>query len=225
MKNVYDLLYDNKQNITILYLLYYSLQQIIPKENFHFMYPDNFTDKQKTPFIQYLFDIKNTEKNKGYLLDKDYCNNIYYKNDFSKIVKKNNEIYFYKKKTLKSEDFQWIGLYVNNIEDINISENIIVSFDIKICKDFVFHDSNNDDNDDNDDNNNNDTDNHYGLKIHEPLLYMNHWFQECIKDIYIHINIKTKINKKNQYIILNFDNYMDEVEFYIKNFKIIFEYL
>jgi hypothetical protein len=62
------------------------------------------------------------------------------------------------------------------------------------------------------------------LKIHNPYKYLNKWLNDCVLNDYTDIEINTNINKKNQYIILNFDNYLDEIEFYIKDFKIILEY-
>ncbi len=64
----------------------------------------------------------------------------------------------------------------------------------------------------------------YGLKTHDPIIYYKDWIKECIIGEYVEIKINIEINRVNQYIILNFDNYNDKIEFYIKDFKIIMNY-
>jgi len=207
MHYFYNLLKENIQNNNICYSLYYYLSKNIHKNNFNFIFDDNYSKDIKTPLIKYLGDIHPINMNNGYLFDKKYLNNIFYYNKYSKILKNNeNEFYFYKKKMLQSEDFQWIGVYLSDIELLNITENIIITFNIMFIKPIK------------------NTKDNYGLKIHEPLLYINDWINNYEINEYKHIRINTKINKKSQYIILNFDNYLDEIEFYIKNFKIILEY-
>jgi hypothetical protein len=56
------------------------------------------------------------------------------------------------------------------------------------------------------------------------MIYYKDWIKECILNEYIEIKINIEINRVNQYIILNFDNYNDKIEFYIKDFKIIMNY-
>ena len=109
---------------------------------------------------------------------------------------------------LKSYDFQWIGIYLNDIENLNINENITISFDIKFTE--IMKNIN--------------INNNFGLKIHNPIIYLNDWINQCKVNEYVNIVINTNIIRKSQYIILNFDNYLDEIEFYIKNFKIILDY-
>jgi hypothetical protein len=211
IKYFYDLLKENINNSDICYSIYHYLSQNINKNSFNFIIDDNYETNIRTPLIKYLSDINNINNNDGYLIDKKYFNNIFYYNKYSKILKNiNNEFYFYKKKILKFEDFQWIGIYLNDIENLNITENITISFDIKFTEIMK--------------NINNNNDNNFGLKIHNPIIYLNDWIKQCIIDEYVNIVINTNIIKKNQYIILNFDNYLDEIEFYIKNFKIILEY-
>jgi len=207
MHYFYNLLKENIQNNNICYSLYYYLSKNIHKNNFNFIFDDNYSKDIKTPLIKYLGDIHPINMNNGYLFDKKYLNNIFYYNKYSKILKNNeNEFYFYKKKMLQSEDFQWIGVYLSDIELLNITENIIITFNIMFIKPIK------------------NTKDNYGLKIHEPLSYINDWINNYEINEYKNIRINTKINKKSQYIILNFDNYLDEIEFYIKNFKIILEY-
>ena len=67
--------------------------------------------------------------------------------------------------------------------------------------------------------------NEYGLKIHYPQKYINYWIDNCELNKYESIKIESIIDKKSQYIILNFDEYFGEIEFYIKNYKIILDYM
>lgn len=199
LNTFYNLLNDHNDNINICNSIYYYLKESIGKENFNFIFNDNYSIDSRTPLIKYISDITDINDNNGYLLNKKYMNNIYYKNTYSKILKNNeNEFYFYKKKTTRIEDFQWLGLYINDI----ITDNITVNFNIKLLKHI-----NNIEN--------------IGLKIHDPIMYFKEWISECELNIYKNININIKINKVDQYIILFFDNYLGEIEFYIKDFKIL----
>ena len=60
----------------------------------------------------------------------------------------------------------------------------------------------------------------WGLKTHYPLAYYNNWNEQCILNEFVEIQFQIKINRNSQYVIFNFDNYNDEVEFIIKDFKI-----
>ena len=102
-----------------------------------------------------------------------------------------------------SIDFQWLGLYVDFYENNKI-ETIKVEFSIKLLKNI-----------------NNSSNLNFGLKTHEPVQYINNWLFDCPLNDYYKVELNVNIIPKNQYIILNFDNYLDELEFYIKNFKII----
>jgi hypothetical protein len=208
VNNFYNLLKENINNNDICYSIYYYLSKNIDKKNFNFIFNDNYTKNMRTPLIKYISDINNVNMNNGYLFENKYYNNIYYYNNYSKILKNTkDEFYFYKNKMLKPEDFQWIGIYLNNIENLNITENISIKFEINFLTDIKRYNHNN-----------------FGLKIHDPLYFFNDWIYTCNKNEYHEIIINTKINKKTQYIILNFDNYLDEIEFYIKNFKILLDY-
>jgi hypothetical protein len=175
-------------------------------QNIHFMYNENFTNDMRTPLLNYLTDLKDINNNKGYLFNNKYYNYIIYRNSDSKIfVNDNNEYYFYKNKTSKSIPYMWIGTYVNYIKETILELiDIKIEFYIKLLK--KIHVRNN---------------NQFGLKTHEPIRYYFNWFDECILHNYKKIELNIKIYSKSQYIIINFDNYLDEVEFYIKDFKII----
>lgn len=204
----YKLISDNRNDINICYSIYSKLKNDIDAINF--IYDDNYSKDTRTPLIKYLSDVKDINKNNGYLFNKKYLNNIYYTNSFSKILKnENNEYYFYKRNTMKEEYYQWIGIMIDMFDKNlkNDTIDITVNFDIKLLKRI-----------------NNNLDRNFGLKIHEPLTFYNDWVNQCELDTYINIELNIKINKINQYIILNFDNYYQEIEFYIKNFKVVLHY-
>ena len=211
INNINNLITNNINNKNILHTIYSKLiDENIDKSNFNFIFDDNYSKNINTPLIKYIHNIQNPKNNKGYLLNQKYLYHIPYSNSNSKIIKNtNNEFYYYKNKTINNTPFQWLGLYIDNLnKNEEKNENINIQFSIKLIKPI---------------NNNNDGE-EFGLKIHEPLLYNKVWINECILNEYVNININININSINQYIILNFDNYNDEIEFYIKNFKIIMNY-
>lgn len=203
----YNLINNNINNENICNLIYNNLSNNIDKNNFNFMFDDNYIQNVKSPLIKYLNTIEGLNDNKGYIFNKKYLYDIYYKNNYSKFLKNsNNEFYFYKNKTNNYKINQWVGLYIDNLNDSNKTENIIVKFSIKILKELNINISN------------------FGLKTHDPLNYYKDWINDCVLDNYVNIKINLAINSISQYIILNFDNYLNEVEFYIKDFEIIMEY-
>ena len=213
IEDFYNLIINNIDNKAICYTIYSKLIETIEKSQFNFIFDDNYTKNINTPLIKYLVNIDNPNNNKGYLFNKKYLYNIYYSNNYSKIFKNdNNEFYFCKNKSISNVPFQWIGLYVDNLnekEKDSKTENIVVSFKIKLLMEI---------------NNNNNFNDSYGLKTHDPMIYYKDWIKDCILGEYIEIKINIEINSVNQYIILNFDNYNDKIEFYIKDFKIIMNY-
>lgn len=205
--NFYNLIKNNEDNKNICYSIYSKLKNEINEINF--ICDDNFAKDVRTPLIKYLSDITDIHNNNnGYLFNKKYLYNIAYKNSLSTLYKNNNnEFYFYKKPSIKSVDYQWIGLYIDNfINNTNEAIYITISFDIKLLAKI------------------NNKELNFGIKTSEPILFYNNWINDCEINIYKKIEINIKISKKNQYIMLNFDNYLEEVKLYIKNFKIIMEY-
>jgi hypothetical protein len=208
INNFYNFIKKNRDNKNICYSIYSNLKNEI--DNINFIYDDNYTNDIRTPLIKYLSDVIDIYYNKGFLFNKKYLYNIYYKNNFLKILKNiDKEYIFIKKNTYQKEYFQWIGLYIDYFQDKNNNEfvDILVSFDIKLLKKINTY-----------------LNNDYGIKTHEPLSFYNTWINECEINVYKKIELNIKIYKKNQYILLNFDNIMDSVQFHIKNFKIILEY-
>ncbi len=210
INDFYNLITKNIDNKNISYSIYSNLIDTIEKSQFNFIYDDNISKNINTPLIKYLSNINNQKNNQGYLFNKKYLYDVYYSNNYSKIFKNNNnEFYFSKVKTFNNVPFQWIGLYIDNIsQNDNKVENIKVTFKIKLLNKI---------------NNNNNEE--YGLKTHDPLNYYKEWIDQCILNEYVIININININRVNQYVLLNFDNYHDQLEFYIKDFKIIMNYL
>jgi len=210
VNNIYNIIINDKNNENICYLLYSKLANIIDKNDINFICDENCHDDIRNSFITYLFDYYDFNNNNGFLFNKSYLIDIFYKNNISKICKNSdNEFYFYKKYMNQYEPFQWIGLYLDNIEDTinHLKElSITISFEIKLLKNFNLNDM---------------FKKNYGLKIHDPLLFINSWMNNCELNIYKNIELEIKIYKKSQYIIINFDNYYDELEFIIKNFRII----
>jgi hypothetical protein len=204
---VYNLIKNNYSDKNICHSIYSNLKNEI--DSINFIYDDNYSKDIRTPLIKYLSDIKNINNNKGYLFTKKYLINIYYKNNHSKIIKNyDNSYYFLKKKTNKYEQYQWLGIYLNNFskeKSIDKLINITVSFDIKLLKEL---------------------DNNFqiGLKTHEPLKFHKEWINDCKLNIFQSIELNITILEKDQYIILNFDDYLDSIEFYIKDFKVIIDY-
>ena len=204
LNNFKTLLVENINNKNICYSIYCLLKDIIGKNNFNFVLDENYSNDNKSPLIKYLSDVKDINNNKGYLLNRKYLYNIFYQNNTSKLLKyKSDEYYFYKKSVKNSIDFQWLGLYVDFYENNKI-DTIKVEFSIKLLKNI-----------------NNSSNLNFGLKTHEPVQYINNWLFDCPLNDYYKVELNVNIIPKNQYIILNFDNYLDELEFYIKNYNII----
>lgn len=145
----------------------------------------------------------NIQKN-GFLFEDDYYNQILYNNDFCFFKKiDDNHFYFYKNYTNKYQEFLWCGYFLkfseenNNIIDININFNIKLNTPVIINEDI-------------------------GLKTHYPIKFYNTFFQNIEYNKFCKVNFDFTIQKKNQLIIFNFDNYLDNVEFEIKDLRLIY---
>jgi len=147
--------------------------------------------------------MNNINNNEGYLLSNSYIRNIIYRNNYSRFIEKDdNEYYFHKYSTLKSESWQWLGYFIENS-----SKSIKIFFEIKFINELPISQD--------------DKNNQYGIKIHKPLSFHNHWISGCKLNEYSSVLLTLDVNPENQHVILNFDNYYGEVIFYIKNFVII----
>ena len=102
----------------ICYSIYSNLKKNFDKNDFNFIYENNYNKYERTPLVTYLSDINDKNEitnNKGYLFNKKYINNIFYSNQYSKIIKNiNSEFYFYQSKTRNEQLYQCMGLYINN---------------------------------------------------------------------------------------------------------------
>ena len=202
LDKIYEILLNKKDDNALKYIYYYLKDEI----------PMNIIYELENE--KYIKDIKNYVSNIGYLLNVNYCKNIYYYNDFTKFVKTDDhEYYFYKKITYEPKPFLWFGhfLYLNEFKDklnngLNDEYFIKVMFDIKLLKNIVHNE-----------------DKEYGIKTHNPIKYYSDWLYELngVIDEYKSVEILINIDKIDQYVIFYFDNYLDEIEFYIKNIKIL----
>ena len=197
LNDLYDFIYSDINNIK---LLYHKFKETY---NYNFIIKNNYYKNIDNNLISYISNINDIKMN-GFLLNHNYINNIYYKSGNSKLLINNNDEFYYYK-NIGNKEWNWLGLYINDIKNI-LNTTIEISFYIKLLKKIDINQEN------------------YGLKTHNPLIYYNKWINECKLDIYTYINLKFNINSIDQYIILNFDNYYDEIEFYIKKFKIILNY-
>jgi hypothetical protein len=195
----YNLLINHRNNHNICNLLYNHLKDHI---DFNFLTQDNNHN-----LINNISDL-NTFNDYGFLLNNNYHLNIIYYNKYSKFSKINDyEFYYYKNITSNIQYFQWFGHYIL-LNQMDIKNNICkLSFDIKLLKNIDTFNNHN-----------------FGIKIHEPLTYYKSFFEQCIIDKYVHIEFDIQINLINQFILFNFDNYFKEIEFCIKNFKILLNY-
>lgn len=162
---------------------------------------NNFYDNNNK--IVYINNIKQIINENGFLFDSSFLSNILYYNNFCYFKKINiNHYYFYKKQTTKYEDFLWCGHLLKFSEENNSNINIKISFEINLHTKFIKQEN-------------------VGLKIHYPLIIYHEILDKVIINKFTEINIDINILKKNQLIILNFDYYLPEIEFEIRNFKII----
>ena len=147
----------------------------------------------------------------GFLFHKNYTLYLEYYNTFCNFEKlNNNHFHFYKKKTNINQDFIWCGKQLSFYKDNKeLNKDFIearISFYFKNNIPFVYDKKD------------------FGLKIHEPLTYIHDWCKSCILYEFTFIELNVKIHKKNQLIIFNFDHYLNEVDFEIKDFKIKVDY-
>ena len=202
LDKIYEILLNKKNDNALKHVYYYLKDEI----SINIIYS---TENEK-----YIKDIKNYVSNTGYLLNVNYCKNIYYYNDFTKFMKTcDHEYYFYKKNTYEPKPFLWFGhyLYLEEFKDqfkdqFNSDIEITIMFDIKFLKNIVHNESK-----------------EYGIKTHNPIKYYSDWLYELngVIDEYKSVEVIINIDKVDQYVIFYFDNYLNEIEFYIKNIKIL----
>ena len=166
--------------------------------NFHLLIDDFFYDNENILFNKQI----NTFSNNGFLFENNFTNNVIYHNNFCYFKKiKNNHFYFFKNVTNKYQDFLWCGYNLKFSEENNNNIDIKVTFNMKINNKFNIPKN-------------------VGLKTHYPIQFYNDFFQNITINKYTNIEFIINIQKKNQLIIFNFDNYLDEIEFEIKDFTL-----
>ena len=149
--------------------------------------------------------IKNKIINNGFLFENKYEKYILYTNDNCFLKKLNiHHFYFYKKYTNIYKEFCWFGYFykfsVKNFSTISLK----LIFELKINHNF-----------------NTSFNNQIGIKTHYPNQYYNNFLNNIQLNEFNLVKVNINIEKKNQLIILNFDNYLDEIELEIRNFRIL----
>ncbi len=143
----------------------------------------------------------------GFLFHQNYTLYLEYYNTFCNFEKLNKDhFHYYKKKTSINQNFIWCGKKLSFYKDSEQETNVYISFYFKNNIPFVYDKKN------------------FGLKIHEPLTFYQDWFKSCILHEFTFIELNINIYKKSQLIIFNFDQYLHEVDFEIKDFKIKIDY-
>ena len=208
---------DNNNNIDLDYNLliipfqyFNKLNNINDKNIIDFLYENHINYHLLLNDFYYkndyliLNDIKTTFINNGFLFETNFIKNILYYNNYCYFKKINdNHFYFFKNITQKYQEFLWCGYNLKFSKESNENIVIKVKFNIKINSKF-------------------DLNNKIGLKTHNPLKIHNDFFKNINLKQYTKIEFNINIKKKNQLIIFNFDDYLDEIEFEIKDFKLIY---
>lgn len=119
--------------------------------------------------------------------------NNYISNDTSVEVLEDG-VKILKTKTNKYKPYQWCGYSINSI-----IMKTIMSFDIKFISDIPSI-----------------TDDFY-IKTHTPVIYYNKWLSECVKNEFTHIELTLYSTNNQELIIFLMDNYLNEIEFIIRN--------
>lgn len=148
--------------------------------------------------------INNKFTNTGFLFETNFIKNIYYYNNYSYFKKMNsNHFYFFKNITNKYQEFIWCGYNLKFSSQNNKIIKIKIKFSIKINTSFIIN-------------------NHIGIKTHYPNKIYNEFLKNIDLQKFTDCEFYINIQKKNQLIIFNFDNYLPEFEFEIKNMKLIY---
>jgi hypothetical protein len=203
--------YRNSDIQNLYMILYSEIAKRIDKSNIQILIDDIFIDGIDNLYVKNLKNIGNINNNQGFLFNNNYINELCYTNKYCKFIKSiNNGVsyYFRKKYTEHQSSWCWCGLYINDYDENGKEVYATVSFDIKLLKNIR---------------KSKDVQKDWGLKTHYPIAYYNNWVEQCILNEFVSVRFQMKIHRNSQYVIFNFDNYNDEVEFIIKNFKLKLE--
>jgi len=172
------------------------------KIQFHLLL-NNFYYKNST--VYKINNISTLMKN-GFLFTLTYIPHVPYKNKFCFFQKINKfHFNFYKKPTYQYQDFIWFGSEIKFSTQDKKQITVIIQFEIK-CNLLIQKQSN------------------IGFKTHEPLQFYNNWMDKCELNQFTKIHFKVNIERTNQLMIFNFDNYFQEIDCDIKNFTMITDY-
>jgi hypothetical protein len=150
--------------------------------------------------------IQNHIKNNGFLFETNFEKQIVYTNNTCFFKKLNSHhYYFYKKYSNIYKQFCWFGYTYKFNKEQSYTIQLKLTFELKINHQF-----------------NTNFNHQIGIKTHYPTQYYNNFLNTIILNEFNLIEVFINIEKKNQLIIFNFDNYLDELELEIKNLKITF---
>ena len=202
-----NLLKNNLNNDLLLNNFNRYIKNEIKNEEINILLKDNLNLFDENKYFKYnnqIYLINNIKNNEGFLFDNYYDNYIIRSNLYSYFYKiDNNHYYYYKKKFKKLSLYNWCGFFFHTtnkeFKNINIKISFSIKINTKINNDYLI-----------------------GIKTHHPEKIYNEWLKDCDLHQFNDVSIETEIEQKNQEIILFFDEYLDEIEFYIKNFKIIY---
>ena len=202
---IIDLLKNYLSVNTLLNNFNRYLKDDIKISDINILIDDNLGPFDENKYFKYnnqIYLINNIKNNEGFFFD-NYLDNFIIRSNlnsyFYKI--KDNYYYYYKKAFNKTSLFNWSGVHfkTTNKEFKNI--NINISFEIKINTNINYNQV-------------------IGIKTHYPEIIHKNWIKKYKLYEFVKININTEIQQKDQEIILYLDEYLDEIEFYIKDFII-----
>lgn len=177
----------------------------IDSNNIHVIINENINSYDENKYFKYnnqIYLLNNVKSNEGFLFSNYYDKFIIRSNLYSYFYRFDKNIYYYYKKKYNSTSlYNWCGVYFQTTNKDRKNININISFQIKL-------------------NTKVDHDQVIGIKTHFPEIIHKDWLKECKLYEYKSININTTIEHKNQEIILYFDEYHEQIEFYIKDFKV-----
>ena len=203
--------YRNSDIQNLYMILYSEIAKRIDKSNIQILIDDIFIDGIDNLYVKNLKNVGNINNNQGFLFNNNYINEVCYTNKYCKFIKSINDgvsYYFKKKYTEHQTSWCWCGLYINDYDENGKEVYATLSFDIKLLKNMR---------------KSKDVQKDWGLKTHYPMTYYNSWVEQCILNEFVSVRFQMKIHRNSQYVIFNFDNYNDEVDFIIKDFKLKLE--
>jgi len=192
--NVTDIYYNQLTNISLI------LDVKDDNEIINFIF-NTYTDIIDVEISEINFTLLQKHNN-GFIINKNINMNIDNKNNFinsSMIFKYNVNTKIYNIKKFKTDQiimYQWFGY---NILPTQVEMNM--SFEIKFISNIPLI-----------------TDN-FCIKTHSPINHNKEWLKDCKKDEFVTITIPLYLKKEEQLVIFIMDNYLNDIEFLIKNIR------